>query len=79
MLYYWYCRDEKEDNRYHVRKCPKIKAAFKKDPPKPFYIHTTIDNIKKLGRIPCSVCKPDDPKHSADFMQKFKPNKSSVS
>ena len=77
MLYLYYCRDEKKDNRYHVRKCAEVKDAFKKDPPNPFYIHATRADIKKLGRIACPICNPDDPKHTADFLKKFKPDTSS--
>lgn len=74
MPYFYYCRDEKKDNRYHVRKCVEVKGAFKKDPPNPFYIHATRADIKKLGRIPCPKCKPDDLKHVGDFLKKLKPD-----
>lgn len=74
MRYFYYCRDKEKDNRYHIRKCPYVEAAFKKDSPKPFYIHGTKDNIKKLGRIPCLKCKPDGLRHVGDFLKKLNPD-----
>ncbi len=73
MFYFYYCRDENKDNQYHIKQCVIIKEAFKKDPPEPYYIHTTKDNVLKLGRMACPICKPDDKKHYGDVIKQFKP------
>jgi|GEM_PF-4223281 len=68
MLYIFYCRDMEKDNHYHVQECEIVKDAREKDPLS--YIHTQKEIVQQKGYKPCPRCKPDDPKHVADFLER---------